>query len=177
VVEDGAFVNEVADDEQHLPPGHTVSRYSDLGDVEKMIVELAKESAKKAYCPYSNFPVGAAVWAENAKGEKAAFWGANRETKAFNGSCAERSAIDDAVKNGYTKILLCAVYCDKNPGGSPCPRCRQDLREHGIDATVLNIFNEHDIVVKFTVRQLFHNVMLDDLVHAAAGCCCWKGED
>jgi cytidine deaminase len=154
-VEDGADVVEVADDERHLPPGHIVTHYDEVSQIERDLIDLAKDRVEAAYCPYSGYFVGAAVWAENDKGERSLFWGVNRETAAFNGVCAERMAIDDAVKNGFRKVLLIAAYCAKNPGGSPDPFVRQDMLEHGIDATVLNVFNGDDTVVKFTVRQLF----------------------
>jgi hypothetical protein len=70
---------------------------------------------------------------------------------------AERSALSDAVKNGFTKLLLGAVYAPKSPGGSPGMSTRFDFREFGMDATILNVFNEKDVVVKFTVRELWND--------------------
>ena len=120
-VEDGAEVMEVADDERHLPPGHTVTTYAALDQIEKDLIDLAKDSAKKAHCPYSEFPVGAAVWAENAQGERALFWGANRETAAFNGVCAERSAIDDAVEERLRQYLAHRRLLRQKPGRFTLP--------------------------------------------------------
>ena len=85
---------------------------------------VALKSAQAAYAPYSSYPVGAAVLAEDGK----IYGGCNVENAAYpSGTCAERVAIFKAVSEGNRKILG-VVVCTPN-GGSPCGACRQVMRE------------------------------------------------
>ncbi len=153
--EEGAKIIMRPDEEEHRIPGSLVSSYAELDAMEKALVDKAWEISKQAYCPYSNFPVGAAILAENAAGEKRIFVGCNIENASYGGTiCAERTAAFEAVKNGFRKFLIVAVVCAKCPGGSPCGFCRQVLREFGQHATVLNIFNTDSTVVRWTVEGL-----------------------
>jgi cytidine deaminase len=137
------------------PFGSVVSSYRELSEMERVLCRQAWDISATAYCPYSNFPVGAAILAENAKGEQRIFVGHNIENASYGGTvCAERTAAFDAVKNGFRKFIVIALVCAKAPGGSPCGFCRQVLREFGKDATILNIFNTEDTVVRWTVANL-----------------------
>ena len=63
---------------------------AECSEMEKKLIEAAKEATKKAYAPYSGFKVGAAVLLEN--GEIIA--GNNQENAAYpSGLCAERVTI------------------------------------------------------------------------------------
>ncbi|KAJ6656770.1 hypothetical protein lerEdw1_003101 [Lerista edwardsae] len=91
------------------------------------LLEVSREAAKFAYCPYSNYPVGAALLTCNGK----IFSGCNVENASYPlGICAERTAIQKAVSEGHTRFLAMAISC--NSAGSyaaPCGACRQVLRE------------------------------------------------
>lgn len=153
--EGGAKIIMRADEEEHKVPGSMVSSYTQLSTMERSLVDHAWRISKQAYCPYSNFPVGASILAENEAGERRIFVGCNIENASYGGTvCAERTAAFEAVKNGFRKFVTIAVVCAKSPGGSPCGFCRQVLREFGLNATVLNIFNTESVVVKWTVDQL-----------------------
>lgn len=153
--DEGATIIMHPDEAEHLPKGSVVSSYSDLSEMEKSLVDKAWEISRTAYCPYSNFPVGASILAENAAGERRIFVGHNIENASYGGTvCAERTAAFEAVKLGFRKFLTVAVVCAKSPGGSPCGFCRQVLREFGKDAVVLNIFNTESTVVRWTVASL-----------------------
>lgn len=153
--EDGAIIREVPDKEDHLPPGHVFTTCKELAEDEQQLIDLAKRSSRLAHCPNSTCPVGAAVLAENAEGERATFWGCNIEN-GHTYTDAECNAMDDAVKNGYRKILKVAAYCPKNPGVTPGPRLRAMLRDFGLDAVAFMMFNEQETVVRFTVRHMLH---------------------
>lgn len=76
-----------------------------------------------AYCPYSQFRVGAAVLSADGAYY---FSGANVENASYPvGTCAERVALGKAVTEGHRKIRAVAVATDIAPPASPCGMCRQ----------------------------------------------------
>lgn len=92
-----------------------------------MLVKAVK-IREKAYCPYSNFAVGAAILTED---DGKIYTGCNIENAALSPSiCAERSAIPQAVINGYTKLTKVAVVAHQETSfTAPCGVCRQTLNE------------------------------------------------
>lgn len=99
---------------------------------EQALLEAARDGAEAAYCPYSEFPVGAAVVAEDGQ----IYTGANVENAAYGSTaCAERVAIWSAVAAGARRILALAVV---SPSSSPpCGPCRQVLAEFAEPSTPL----------------------------------------
>ena len=72
----------------------------------KEIIKIALEARERAYCPYSNFKVGAAVLFEDGK----IYSGSNIENASFGGTnCAERTAIFKGVHEGNREIKAIAV--------------------------------------------------------------------
>jgi len=94
--------------------------------VRDLLVQSAREAAANAYCPYSRYPVGAAVLTLDGQ----IYSGCNVENISYSLSmCAERTAIFKAVSNGCrTFVALAVVGGDKRPA-SPCGACRQVLAE------------------------------------------------
>lgn len=90
---------------------------------------------KKAYAPYSNFRVGAALLTTRGK----VFSGCNVENASYGmTNCAERTAIFSAVAQlgpGW-EIRSIAVVNDHGVPCSPCGACRQVIYEFGPDATI-----------------------------------------
>lgn len=75
-----------------------------------------------AYCPYSNFRVGAVLLTRHG----AHIPGANVENAAYPvGTCAERVALGRAVTDGHRDFKAVAVATDISPPASPCGMCRQ----------------------------------------------------
>ena len=102
-------------------------------DRQKELLASARLAAKTAYCPYSKFPVGAAVL---AGGE--IYTGCNIENASYGlAICAERVAIFNAVSAGNRLIDMLAVTCvdvppDNLPSARmPCGACRQVMAEFG----------------------------------------------
>jgi cytidine deaminase len=86
------------------------------------LVERAEAAAAKAYAPYSNYLVGAAVRTRDGR----VFEGVNVENAAYPlGVCAERTAIVSAVAQGYKPGDFEAIGLS----ASPCGGCRQWLFE------------------------------------------------
>jgi cytidine deaminase len=88
------------------------------------LIHAALDAQKRAYAPYSNFPVGAAL--RTASGR--VFQGANVENTSFSLTiCAERVAAAAAVAAGEREFDSIAIV---SPGGAtPCGACRQFLAE------------------------------------------------
>ena len=99
---------------------------------DEELIAAALEARNKAYCPYSNFPVGAALLADSGK----VYSGVNLENASYGLTiCAERAAVSTAVTAGERKFAAMAVVV--KGGGSPCGACRQVLYEFSPTLRVL----------------------------------------
>lgn len=88
----------------------------------------------RAYVPYSNYRVGAALL--TAGGEIIA--GCNVENATYGATCcAERNAVFAAVGQGHTSFRAVAVVTNGPEPGTPCGICRQVLAEFGSELEVL----------------------------------------
>ena len=89
--------------------------------------EHAVAAARKAYTPYSGFPVGAAALVDDGR----IVSGANIENAAYGVTlCAECGLVSDLVAGGGGR-LVAFTCCDANGARiMPCGRCRQLLWEH-----------------------------------------------
>ena len=93
---------------------------------DRELYERAVAVAERAYAPYSNFHVGAAVLARDGR----VFLGVNVENAAYPlGVCAEKTALTRAVTDGYRPGDVEAIAIT----ASPCGGCRQWLHEFGLD--------------------------------------------
>jgi len=95
--------------------------------VKDLLVQVAREAAQQAYCPYSKYRVGASALAEDGL----IYTGCNVENASYGLTmCAERIALFKAAGNGCRAVAALAVA-----GGSaakpasPCGACRQVLAE------------------------------------------------
>lgn len=87
------------------------------------LVAAALQAQKMSYCPYSRYPVGAAVLTASGR----IFAGCNVENASFGLSiCAERAAVFAAVSHGQKVIRAAAVVAR---AARPCGACRQVLLE------------------------------------------------
>lgn len=90
--------------------------------------EAALAIRERAYAPYSNFQVGAAV--RGASGT--VYSGCNVENVAYpEGTCAEAGAIAAMVAAGETELVEAYVVSGGSAPVPPCGGCRQKLREFG----------------------------------------------
>lgn len=111
------------------------------------LIISALEAREKAYCPYSNFKVGAAVLFEDGK----IYTGSNIENASFGGTnCAERTAIFKGVHEGNRQIKALAVVGDINGYTYPCGICRQVMAEFIVDKNIpiIIVKNENNYIVK-----------------------------
>lgn len=116
---------------------------------KQSLIDLANEARRRAYVPYSKYPVGAALRTKSGR----LYTGVNVENAAYPQTmCAERVAIFKAVSEGETEFEVIAVVTDN--GGSPCGGCRQVMAEFGLDTVVLLANGEGKLVKETTVNEL-----------------------
>jgi cytidine deaminase len=91
---------------------------------DRDLIAQARQARDRAYAPYSNFPVGAALLGLSGR----VYLGANVENAAYPlTTCAERAAVVKAVSDGEKEFEAIAVVTAT--GATPCGACRQILRE------------------------------------------------
>ncbi len=112
---------------------------------------LAQEAAKRAYAPYSAFPVGAAVLGESG----AIQVGTNVENASYGLSmCAERSAIFRAVAEGERRIRAVCLYTPTPAPFAPCGACRQVIHEFGPEALVVCCCDDDSAERRYALSDL-----------------------
>ncbi len=92
------------------------------------LLAQARQAARHAYAPYSQFPVGAALLLSDGT----VVTGVNVENISYGLTlCAERVAMTQAVAQGHRQFQALAVWAEKMPQGAvmPCGACRQVLAE------------------------------------------------
>ena len=119
-------------------------------EYRKILIDTARHYLKNSYSPYSNYPVGAAVLAEDGL----VYGGTNIENSAHpSGLCAERVAINKAISEGNRRILAVAVVTRN--AGAPCGACRQVMREFAsLDMPVILTKDEDGFEEEFTLGEL-----------------------
>ena len=116
---------------------------------QQALIDLASEARRRAYAPYSNYAVGAALRTKSGR----LYTGVNIENAAYpHTMCAERVAIFKAVSEGETEFEVIAVVT--NNGGSPCGGCRQVMAEFGLDTLVLIADGQGSLQKVMTVAEL-----------------------
>jgi len=99
----------------------------------RSLAGAAKAACEHAYCPYSRFPVGAAVMTSDG----AIASGCNVENASFGLTvCAERNAVFAAVAAGATSVVALVLYTPTPAPVTPCGACRQVIAEFGADASI-----------------------------------------
>lgn len=90
--------------------------------------ERAVEMTKRAYAPYSGYPVGVAGLVDDGR----VVAGCNVENAGYGVTlCAECGMVSELVAGGGGRLV--AVWCVNGEGETimPCGRCRQLVWEHG----------------------------------------------
>ncbi len=115
------------------------------------LVKKAIEIRHRAYAPYSNFLVGAAIKAKDGS----IFYGCNVENAAYpEGTCAEAGAISAMIAAGQTEILEVAVAADSSTPVTPCGGCRQKLSEFSNGDVMVIFANLTGEIGRMTIAQL-----------------------
>ncbi len=92
----------------------------------KSLMACARQVAANAYCPYSDYPVGAAMLGDHGQ----IYTGCNVENASYGLSiCAERNAVFSAVAGGCRNFKALALAGGSRGAATPCGACRQVLAE------------------------------------------------
>jgi cytidine deaminase len=129
------------------------------------LMEESKKAREKAYVPYSKFPVGAALLAEDGT----VYRGCNIENSAYSMSnCAERTAFFKAVSEGVHTFKALAIVADTEGPVSPCGACRQVIAEFCDKKMPVYLTNLKGDVLETTVAELLPGAFSkEDLDYAA----------
>ena len=118
-------------------------------------IELAKNARLKAYSPYSNFQVGAALRTKSGK----IYIGSNIENHGIQGICAERTAFAKALSEGEREFDRITVV--GSPKGEectekcmPCGYCRQFMSEFVNKDFKICVVDKENNVEEFTIDEL-----------------------
>lgn len=118
---------------------------------KQALLKAARQARKKAYAPYSNFRVGAAILGGDGK----IYSGCNVENASYGlTSCAERNAIFTMVNAGEKEIrelLVIGAGADFLP---PCGACCQVIAEFAAPEVVVHMCNSSGKCRQTTVNEL-----------------------
>ena len=115
---------------QHVISLDVFERSSDLPEEDLKLLKEAERASERAYAPYSNFKVGAAVLLDSGL----VITGNNQENAAYpSGLCAERVALFFAMaQNPAASVKTIAIICHARSDEpvTPCGACRQVIAEY-----------------------------------------------
>ncbi len=116
-----------------------------IDDLVEKLLPVARGAQKKAYAPYSQFRVGAALLTDGGR----VFAGCNVENASYGLTvCAERTAAFKAVCEGERVFRAILLVSDSEEPVPPCGACLQVLAEFsGEDMTVISIGKKGDRAV------------------------------
>lgn len=121
--------------------------------------QAASDVREKAYAPYSNFQVGAAV--RGASG--AIYAGCNVENVAYpEGTCAEAGAIAAMIASGETELIEVYVIAGSPMPVTPCGGCRQKLSEFGASEVIVTMATTGGVEQRATLGELLPGAFAPD---------------
>lgn len=124
-----------------------------------LLFDAAVAAREKAYAPYSNFAVGAAVRTDTG----AIFAGANVENASYPvGTCAEAGAIAAMVAAGGRVIVEALVVGGGSQALTPCGACRQRFREFAGPEALIHAAGLDGIKATFTLGALLPEAFVLD---------------
>lgn len=125
------------------------------------LFEAARDAMARAYAPYSKFPVGAAIRADDGR----VYVGANIENISFpQGWCAEPTAIGAMIMGGGSRIEEIAVIAEKLPLCTPCGGCRQKIAEFASADTRIYLCDDQGVQKTVTMAELLPYAFETDVI-------------
>ena len=137
-----------------------ICNHNELTIEQKNVVKAAEEATLRAYAPYSNYHVGAAVLLDNGE----IISGSNQENAAYpSGICAERTTLFYAGSQYPDAKILKLAICARSNGEitkavcAPCGACRQVILESEFrsDGPIeILLCGKDDVYVVDGIRQI-----------------------
>ena len=117
-------------------------------------IEIAKNSRKNSYAPYSKYYVGCSLKAKSGK----IYSGSNIENYGIQGICSERVAFAKAISEGereFEYIVVCGGSdLNKLDECLPCGYCRQFMREFVDDNFKIYALSDNDKISEYKIEDL-----------------------
>jgi cytidine deaminase len=118
---------------------------------QEILLAAARQAQARAYAPYSNFNVGAALLTASG----AVFCGCNVENASYGLTCcAERNAIFAMIAAGETQIREILIIGDTGEFLPPCGACRQVMVEFADPSALVHMCNQEGESRTTTVSEL-----------------------
>jgi cytidine deaminase len=118
--------------------------------MEDDLQQIASAARLRAYAPYSNFMVGAALLTESGR----IFPGCNVENISFGLTlCAERVCVGMALEQGERSFKAITLVAKSQVPIVPCGACRQVLAEFSPQMKIISWTLSGDRA-EFTLREL-----------------------
>ena len=115
------------------------------------LLAAAKTAQNRAYSPYSNFKVGAAILSS----QEHIYSGCNVENAAYPlGQCAEASAIASMIVNGDKNIDEILILSPTEQICPPCGGCRQKIQEFSHPETLVHMSNNKGEITTLTMAEI-----------------------
>lgn len=126
---------------------------------DRDLIILAAKARERAYAPYSDFSVGAALLTHSGK----VYDGCNIENSAFSPTvCAERVAFFKAVSEGERDFEAIAIVGGKTESDAECPPC-------GVCRQVMSEFCSPDFRIVLGSAEKYRTYSLSDLLPLSFG--------
>jgi len=138
---------------QNLGPTRRIPALDDTTPERQLphLLAAALAARSRAYAPYSNFAVGAALLDEHGRIHS----GCNVENAAYpEGLCAEAVALGALVLAGGTRVRAALVAADSTQAVTPCGGCRQKLREFADAGVPVWSADAHGVVARHALGEL-----------------------
>jgi len=118
-------------------------------EILKQMAKSASSAYENAYCPYSKYPVGAAILTNDG----AIVNGCNVENAVYVVIHAEENAIGNAITKGH-RVFQAVLVLSKDGEASPCGICRQKLYEHAKEMPVFTTNPNGEIIHQWLLSEL-----------------------
>jgi cytidine deaminase len=126
-----------------------------MSDRKKDLLAAARKARGRAYAPYSEFPVGAAVLGANGR----IYSGCNVENASLGLTCcAERNAIFAMIAAGEREVREVLVVGDTGKVLPPCGACRQVMAEFAPPSAVVHMCDRTGAGRSVTMAELLPHV-------------------
>ncbi len=132
-------------------------------DKIKELHQAALEGFERAYAPYSNFHVGAAILSESGE----IYSGCNVENVSYPcGSCAEQNAIGAMIAGGEKKIKAILILAEGKDLIKPCGACLQRIQEFSDENITIFLADKKGVKQTLSLAELLpHGFAEKDLKH------------